>query len=100
MLVDQYDAKGIEVKFFGRTCRVSGTLGRVARLFECPIYGARVFRLPDRRYRFELTEPLTLPRDHKGQIDVAGTMQMVTCTIESWVREHPEQWMWIHRRWR
>ena len=100
MLVDQHDAKGIEVGFFGRSCRVSGTLARMARLFECPIYGSRVVRLPSGQYRFEMTEPLTPPRDRSGKIDVAGTMQMVTSMIEGWVREHPEQWLWTHRRWR
>jgi len=100
MLVDQHDAKGIEVNFFGRTCRVNGMLGRMARLFECPIYGARVIRLPDGHYHFEMTDPLTPPRDNKGKIDAAGTMQMVTSIIEGWVRDHPEQWMWTHRRWR
>ncbi len=100
MLVDQYDARGIEVDFFGRRCRVNGMLGHFARLFECPIHGARVVRLPDHRYHFEMTEPLTPPRDNEGKIDAAGTMQMVTTIIENWVREHPEQWMWTHRRWR
>ena len=47
-----------------------------------------------------MTEPLTLPRDREGKIDVAGTMQLVTSIIEDWVRDHPEQWMWTHRRWR
>jgi KDO2-lipid IV(A) lauroyltransferase len=27
-------------------------------------------------------------------------MQMMTDIIEGWVREHPEQWLWLHRRWR
>jgi KDO2-lipid IV(A) lauroyltransferase len=59
-----------------------------------------VTRKTDGRYQFELTEPLTPPRDQDGKIDAAGTMQLVTSTVESWVREHPEQWMWTHRRWR
>lgn len=100
MLVDQFDAKGIEVTFFGRRCRVNNLLGRTARLFECPIYGSRVVRLSNNQYRFELTKPLTPPRDSSGKIDAAGTMQMVTSVVEDWVREHPEQWMWTHRRWR
>jgi KDO2-lipid IV(A) lauroyltransferase len=27
-------------------------------------------------------------------------MQLITDIIESWVRENPEQWLWLHRRWR
>jgi lauroyl/myristoyl acyltransferase len=35
-----------------------------------------------------------------GKIDVAAAMQVITSIIEGWVREHPEQWIWAHRRWR
>jgi KDO2-lipid IV(A) lauroyltransferase len=100
MLVDQHYARGVDVTFFGRTCKVNPMLGRFARLFECPIYGARVVRLPDARFRFELVGPLPPPRDPDGKIDVEATMQMITSLIEDWVRQHPEQWLWLHRRWR
>ena len=100
MLVDQQDVHGVAVEFFGRNCRVNGMLGRMAPLFECPIYGARVIRLPDNHYRFEMTDPLTPPRDQEGKIDAIGTMKMATSIIEGWVRDNPEQWMWTHRCWR
>ena len=100
MLVDQHYGPGIEVSFFGRPCMANPLLARVARLLECPIYGSRVIRLPDGKFRFEVTAALAPPRDDSGKIDVAQTMQMVTSMIESWVREHPEQWMWLHKRWR
>jgi len=100
ILVDQFDAKGIDVTFFGRRCRVSSLFARTARLFECPIHGSRVIRLPNGRYRFELTEPLVPPRDPSGMIDVGGTMQLITSIMENWIREHPDQWMWTQRLWR
>jgi len=100
MLVDQHFVGGIDVMFFGRKCKVNPTLAWFARRFECPIYGGRAVRLPDRRFRLELTEMLQPPRDSEGKIDVAATMQMITSIVEGWVREHPEQWLWMHRRWR
>jgi KDO2-lipid IV(A) lauroyltransferase len=100
MLVDQHFTGGIDVMFFGRRCKVNPTLGRFARLTECPIHGARTIRLPAGRFRVELTDALAAPRDTGGKIDVAGTMQMITSVIESWIGEHPEQWLWMHRRWR
>jgi KDO2-lipid IV(A) lauroyltransferase len=48
----------------------------------------------------ELVGPLQLPRDERHKIEIAPTMQLVTDIIEKWVREHPEQWLWMHRRWR
>jgi len=100
MLADQHFNGGIEVAFFGQKCKVNPTLARFARRFDCEIYGVRIIRLPDRRFRYESTDVLRPPRDHEGKIDVAGTMQMITSVIEEWVREHPDQWFWMHRRWR
>ena len=39
-------------------------------------------------------------RDAAGKIEVEGTMQIIGGIIEGWIREHPEQWMWLHRLWR
>ena len=55
---------------------------------------------PGHHYRLELTEALEPPRDAEGKPDIAGTMQMITDVVEKWVREYPEQWLWVHRRWR
>jgi Kdo2-lipid IVA lauroyltransferase/acyltransferase len=100
MLIDQHAVRGVDAMYFGHPCKVNPMLALFARRFECPIYGARVVRLPGERFRFDLTEPLIPPRDADGRIDVAATMQLITSVIEGWVREHPEQWFWIHRRWR
>jgi KDO2-lipid IV(A) lauroyltransferase len=101
MLVDQHDNAGTDVTFFGRTCKANTLLARIARRFDRPIRGVRAIRLPDgNTFRCEITEPLDLPRDADGKVDVQRTMQVITSVIEGWVREHPEQWLWLHRRWR
>lgn len=100
MLVDQYFGRGVDVTFFGRTTKANPLLARLARQVECPIHGARIIRLPNHRFRAEISDEVTPVRDSDGKIDIQGTMQAVTAVIESWVREHPEQWLWLHRRWR
>jgi KDO2-lipid IV(A) lauroyltransferase len=99
MMVDLRFAGGTEVVFFGRKCTVNPALAWFARKYEYPLYGARAIRVPGGRFRMELTQALNPPRDADGKIDVAATMQMITWIIEGWVREHPEQWIWVHRRW-
>jgi KDO2-lipid IV(A) lauroyltransferase len=47
-----------------------------------------------------MTPPLDLPRDAEGKIDVYGATAKITSVVEGWVREHPEQWLWQHNRWR
>jgi KDO2-lipid IV(A) lauroyltransferase len=100
MLVDQHYVRGIDVTFFGRTCKVNPLIAMLAREAECPIHGTRVWRLPGNRFGAEISPEVSPVRDAEGRIDVAGTMQAVTSVVESWVREHPEQWLWLHRRWR
>ena len=100
MLVDQYYVRGVPVTFFGQPTKANPLLARLARHFDCPIYGVRLVRLPSHRFRAEITEAIDPTRDAEGKIDVAGTMQIITGVVESWIREHPEQWLWLHRRWR
>jgi KDO2-lipid IV(A) lauroyltransferase len=100
MLVDQYYGRGVDVTFFGRATRANPLIARLARHVDCPVHGTRVVRLPGNRLRVDLSEAIEKPRDAQGEIDVAATMQIITSTIEGWIREHPEQWLWLHRRWR
>jgi Kdo2-lipid IVA lauroyltransferase/acyltransferase len=100
MLVDQYFTNGVDVMFFGRKTKANPTLARLLRQIECPIHGVRIIRLPGHRFRAELSEEVPPVRDAEGQIDVQGTMQAITSVIEGWIREYPDQWLWLHRRWR
>ena len=101
MLVDQHEFRGVDVTFFGRSCKANPLIGQLARHTDCFVRGIRIVRLPDgNNFWGEITEPLDLPRDAEGLVDVQRTMQAITSTIEGWVREHPEQWLWLHRRWR
>ena len=100
MLVDQYVTNGVEVTFFGRKTRANPMLARLLRQIECPVHGVRIVRLPGNRFRGELSEEVKPLRDAAGQIDIQGTMQAVTSVIEGWIREYPDQWLWLHRRWR
>ncbi len=100
MLVDQYASQGVPVTFFGRRTRANALIARLARQIECPIHGLRVVRHPGDRFQLIVTEAIDPPRDAEGRIDVERTMQVITDVVEGWVREHPEQWLWLHRRWR
>lgn len=100
MLIDQHFTRGVTVDFLGRPAFTNPIMGKFARAFDCPVHGVRVIRLAAGRFRLQLTPALDLPRDAEGLVDVQGAMQAMTRVVEDWVREHPEQWLWMHRRWR
>ncbi len=100
-LADQHYSKGVEVNFFGRPCLANPLIAMLARQTELPIYGMRVVRKPDgNSFWGEVSDPVEPARDKSGRIDIKGTMQAVTAVIEGWIRQYPEQWLWLHRRWR
>jgi KDO2-lipid IV(A) lauroyltransferase len=101
MLADQHTTQGVDVVFFGRWAKANPLIAQLARLTGAPIYGVRAIRLPDgNHFRGELTEEIVPARGLDGIIDVHATTQKIATVIEGWVREYPEQWLWLHRRWR
>lgn len=100
MLVDQRISTGLNVPFFGRPALTNPMPAKLARQYDCPVHGARAIRLPGGRFHLELTPPVTLPRDAEGLIDVEGATRRINEIVEGWVREHPDQWFWMHNRWK
>ncbi|KQV81771.1 lipid A biosynthesis lauroyl acyltransferase [Rhizobium sp. Root1220] len=100
VLVDQKFRKGLSTRFFGRDVKTNPLLGKLVRQFNCEVYPARCIRLPGNRYRLEIEPRLEMPRDANGNLDMTATAQLLNDKVESWVREHPEQWLWYHDRWK
>ena len=101
LLIDQYyTRRGIDIDFFGRTTKANPLLAKLARQYDCPVFPARCIRLPNGRFRLELQAPLDIPRKENGDIDADQLTQKINSKVEEWVREYPEQWLWLHRRWR
>lgn len=100
VLVDQSFMHGVPTTFFGRPCHSSPLVAKLTRNFDCEVYPARCIRLPNNRYRLEISDQLALPRDENGRLDIAGTTQLLNDVVEAWIREDPGQWMWFHKRWK
>jgi KDO2-lipid IV(A) lauroyltransferase len=100
LLADQHFSRGPAIPFFGSPARTAPTLAKLALRFECAVHGARVVRLPGGRFRVSITGALPLPKSGTREERIAALLASVNRVIESWVREHPEQWLWLHRRWR
>jgi KDO2-lipid IV(A) lauroyltransferase len=100
LLADQYFYDGIRAPFFGHDTLSNQMFARLARIHDCPVHAVRVIRLPGDRFELELTGALDLPRDVSGRVDPAGAVVVMNALFERWVREHPGQWLWLHRKWR
>lgn len=102
VLVDQnvMEKDGIFVRFFGRPAATTTVAAALALKTGCALVAGHSWLQPNGRYRM-IYEPVTgWSRSGRRDEDVAALTQRLASIIEGWVREHPEQWLWLHRRWK
>jgi len=99
LLADQKMNDGIPVPFFGRPAMTAPALAVLALRFDCDVLPLRVERLDGARFRVTVFPALPLPRSGDPHADAAALMTEVNKTLEAWIRDRPEQWLWVHRRW-
>jgi KDO2-lipid IV(A) lauroyltransferase len=93
--------QGIFVPYFGvEACTASG-LARVALHSGAAVLpGFLVWEAAEKKYVLRFGEELELIRTGDAAADIAANTALFTRTIEAYVRRYPEQWLWVHRRWK
>lgn len=99
MLVDQKLNEGLAVPFFGRPAMTTPALAQFALRFRCPVIPIRPQRLGPARFRVICEKPLPLPDSGDRAADVLALTRDVNATLERWIRDQPQDWLWLHRRW-
>ncbi len=93
--------QGVFVPYFGvEACTASG-LARVALHSGAAVLpGFLVWEAAEKRYVLRFGEELELIRTGDAGADILANTALFTRTIEAYVRRYPEQWLWVHRRWK
>ena len=91
--------EGVFVTFFGQTCCTTRGLAQLAHMTGAPALPIFMTRLPDGRHRIRHYDPLPPPADLSDESVLAYTQKAVDA-VERVIREVPDQWIWMHRRWR
>lgn len=102
ILIDQNAAwyEGIFVDYFGRPACTTDGLALLALHTEAPVLPAYMVRLPDGRYRLVFGPEVEVIRTGDRDADVLANTQRFTKVIEQIVRRYPDQWLWVHQRWK
>ena len=96
ILSDQFTYKGAMLKFFGRPARTVTSAARLAVRYGCPVVVGSFVRIAPYRYRLVGGAPLVFGRD----ADRDAVAQVLNDRLEDAIRRYPEQYLWMHRRWR
>ena len=102
ILIDQnvQEQDGIFVDFFGRKAATTTVAAALTLKTGCALVPTRTVLHPDGRCRVIYERPVGLSAAPDRTVAVAALTQLLTSVIERWVRDTPEQWLWIHRRWK
>ena len=96
-LIDQnLRTDSVQVPFFGRPALTPIGPARLAVRTESVVVDILIERLPDGRHRLKVGEPAQCRRND----DPVSRTQRMTRIIEEQIRRVPEQWVWMHDRWR
>lgn len=103
ILADQntMPGEGVFVDFFGTLACTTTGIARVALHTDAAVVPGYVFWDGNlRKYRLRFEAPVELSRTGDTERDVLENTQRFAKVIEEIIRKHPEQWVWIHARWK
>jgi KDO2-lipid IV(A) lauroyltransferase len=93
--------QGAFVDFFGHSACTGSGMARVAMKTGATVLpGFLLWEEATQQYVLRFGAPLTLPTSENGEADVLAHTALFTKVIEDYIRQYPDQWLWVHRRWK
>ena len=99
MLVDQKMNDGIAAPFFGRNAMSPPAVAQLGLRYNCVVVPAQLERTGGCHFRLTFFPPMELIETGDRRADTLAMVTKVNEMLESWIRQRPEQWLWLHRRW-
>jgi KDO2-lipid IV(A) lauroyltransferase len=93
--------QGEFVKFFDvEACTGTGLAHMARKTSAAVLPGFMLWEPTERRYVLHFGPQIEIPHTADAAADILAATQLCTSVIESWIRRYPDQWLWIHRRWK
>jgi len=99
VLIDQKLNEGKPVPFFGRDAMKAIAPIEMALRLKIPILPSRLERIEKTRFKVTIYPPVEHPESGDRSADAVSVLTSLNQMLESWVRERPGQWFWVHKRW-
>lgn len=101
ILADQKTSEGEKIKFFDQDAVTTTSIARIALKYDVPIIPVRSIRL-NKKFEFavEVEKPLDIDKKNDVNSEVLKVTRDINKKLESWIKEYPSQWFWVHNRWK
>lgn len=103
-VVDQHASlttkDGILVDFFGTPAGTYKSPALLAQNTQAPVLPLKIYRRADKKHVLEILPPLSFIQDEDPARELMRNTRHYNAVIEQFILEHPDQWLWSHRRWK
>ena len=102
LMIDQGTkiSEGVELKFYGKKVTVTPAAAMLALRCKSPVLPVFCIREEDQKLTIIIEPPVGLVRTKDLRDDLRTNAQIMTDAIENAVRRYPDQWLWLHKRWK
>lgn len=101
IMADQKITDGKPVKFFHDDAITTTSIARLALKYDIPLIPVRVVRIgKEFKFRMDIEKPLSISRSDNSNVDILKLTREINLKLEDWIKEYPEQWFWVHNRWK
>ena len=101
LLLDQdAGSQGMTTSFLGRAASTWPGIARFSIRTGCPVVPMALIRLANGSHELKISQPLEPVGITDRPEDVRCYLEKISVSIEVFIRENPEQWFWVHRRWK
>ncbi len=102
LVIDQHmpPGRGIPVEFFGRPASTTPLPAALALATGAALLPVRIERLPKGRLRATVDPPLPVDPTADRRAEIARITRALNAWLEERIRERPDHWLWLHRRWK
>lgn len=100
ILIDQKYNEGIEADFFDMPAMTNPIFVQLCQRYKCPLIPVRNERLDGCSFRLTSYPPLETFNADGTSRPVEDVIKDAHQLLETWIKERPEQWMWLHHRWK
>ncbi|KPK99578.1 MAG: hypothetical protein AMJ91_07300 [candidate division Zixibacteria bacterium SM23_73_3] len=97
---DSSRVRGVFVDFFGRLARTPAAPALLAYKTDSPIVPLAIVRKNKNKYKIMIKPTVELAFSENREKDITDVTQRCTQVLESIIREYPDQWLWMHERWK
>jgi KDO2-lipid IV(A) lauroyltransferase len=91
---------GVRVDFFGHPAGTFRSVALIAQASGAPVIPAASWRDPDGRHVLRFAPPLELVQCENVGEEIRRNTRLFNASLERMILRHPEQWWWVHRRWK